>query len=66
MAKSKKMTRGISNKKQHEAAPSEWIQYSGGHAVKAFMTSYCGKPLIGWRGGLKSELTCEECAGALA
>lgn len=65
MAKAKKMSRGISNKKQHEAPPSDWIQLSAGHAVKALMTSYCGKSLYRWRGGLKGELTCEECASAL-
>lgn len=65
MAKAKKMNRGFTGKQQHEAGPSNWIQYSNGHAVKGFMIGYCGKQLHGWRGGMKDEVTCEECKVAL-
>lgn len=65
MAKAKKMNRGITTKKQHETAPTNWIQYSSGHAVERLMTGYCGKSLSGWRSGVKEEITCDECRNAI-
>lgn len=65
MAKAKKMNRGFSGKQQHEAGPSNWVQYSSGHAIKGLMIAYCGKQLSGWRAGTKDEVICEECKVAI-
>lgn len=65
MANAKKMNRGITGKMQHDTGPTNWIQYSNGHAVKGLMTGYCGQALSGWRGGSKEEVTCEECKVAI-
>lgn len=65
MAKAKKMNRGFTGKQQHEAGPSNWVQFSNGHAVKGLMISFCGVSLSGWRSATKDELTCEECKVAV-